>query len=154
MSYDYVHPEYLIQHGHMNEHDARKKFCQIVRAVDYCHQHNIVHRDLKVHVHVCSFDVSILVNYACVTIHDHSRSLALNYCAGEFKVQTNILCEANSFKSSCEHILAFLNMPFTCQVEMLSTSLACVLQACECNHVFLFASREKHECSLYYTFAE
>ena len=40
--------EYLIQNGHMSEHEAKKKFCQIVKAVDYCHQHNIVHRDLKV----------------------------------------------------------------------------------------------------------
>lgn len=40
--------EYLIQNGHMSEDDAKKKFCQIVKAVDYCHKHNIVHRDLKV----------------------------------------------------------------------------------------------------------
>ena len=40
--------EYLIQNGHMKEEDARVKFCQIVKAVDYCHRHNIVHRDLKV----------------------------------------------------------------------------------------------------------
>jgi serine/threonine protein kinase len=39
--------EYLIHNGHMNEDEARKKFSQIVKAVDYCHQHNIVHRDLK-----------------------------------------------------------------------------------------------------------
>ena len=41
--------EYLIHNGHMNEDEARKKFSQIVKAVDYCHQHNIVHRDLKVY---------------------------------------------------------------------------------------------------------
>ena len=32
----------------MSEDEAKKKFCQIVKAVDFCHQHNIVHRDLKV----------------------------------------------------------------------------------------------------------
>ena len=32
----------------MNEDEARKKFSQIVKAVHYCHQRNIVHRDLKV----------------------------------------------------------------------------------------------------------
>ena len=31
----------------MSEALARKKFWQIVEAVDYCHSHNIVHRDLK-----------------------------------------------------------------------------------------------------------
>jgi serine/threonine protein kinase len=31
----------------MNEDEARRLFFQIVVAVDYCHQHGIVHRDLK-----------------------------------------------------------------------------------------------------------
>ena len=40
--------EYLIQHGRMNEREARRMFRQIVMAVDYCHKKGIVHRDLKV----------------------------------------------------------------------------------------------------------
>lgn len=32
----------------MNEKMACEKFYQIVKAVDYCHEKNIVHRDLKV----------------------------------------------------------------------------------------------------------
>jgi serine/threonine protein kinase len=32
----------------MSEAIARRKFWQIVDAVDYCHQRHIVHRDLKV----------------------------------------------------------------------------------------------------------
>ena len=31
----------------MSESLARKKFWQIVEAIDYCHSHNVVHRDLK-----------------------------------------------------------------------------------------------------------
>lgn len=42
--------EYLIANGRMAEADAKKKFRQIVQAVDYCHQKGIVHRDLKVSV--------------------------------------------------------------------------------------------------------
>ncbi|VDK21208.1 unnamed protein product [Taenia asiatica] len=39
--------EYLVSNGRMREKDARVKFRQIVSAVQYCHQKNIVHRDLK-----------------------------------------------------------------------------------------------------------
>uniref|UniRef100_A0A1A8P5K4 MAP/microtubule affinity-regulating kinase 3 n=2 Tax=Nothobranchius TaxID=28779 RepID=A0A1A8P5K4_9TELE len=39
--------DYLVAHGRMKEKEARAKFRQIVSAVNYCHQKNIVHRDLK-----------------------------------------------------------------------------------------------------------
>ncbi|XP_060768963.1 MAP/microtubule affinity-regulating kinase 4 isoform X1 [Neoarius graeffei] len=39
--------DYLVSHGRMKEVEARAKFRQIVSAVHYCHQKNIVHRDLK-----------------------------------------------------------------------------------------------------------
>ncbi|KAM8926939.1 serine/threonine-protein kinase SIK2 isoform 2-T2 [Pelodytes ibericus] len=39
--------DYLANHGRLNESEARRKFWQILSAVEYCHSHNIVHRDLK-----------------------------------------------------------------------------------------------------------
>ncbi|KAB7507726.1 Serine/threonine-protein kinase MARK2 [Armadillidium nasatum] len=39
--------DYLVFHGRMKEKEARAKFRQIVSAVQYCHQKNIIHRDLK-----------------------------------------------------------------------------------------------------------
>ncbi|KAM6985796.1 serine/threonine-protein kinase SIK1 [Aplochiton taeniatus] len=39
--------DHLTSNGRMNEDEARKKFWQILTAVDYCHRHHIVHRDLK-----------------------------------------------------------------------------------------------------------
>ncbi|XP_066542344.1 serine/threonine-protein kinase SIK1 isoform X2 [Hoplias malabaricus] len=39
--------DYLTSNGRMTEAEARKKFWQILTAVDYCHRHHIVHRDLK-----------------------------------------------------------------------------------------------------------
>lgn len=39
--------DHLTSNGRMSEVEARKKFWQILTAVDYCHRHHIVHRDLK-----------------------------------------------------------------------------------------------------------
>lgn len=39
--------DYIVTHGKLAEHQARKFFQQIVCAVEYCHRHKIVHRDLK-----------------------------------------------------------------------------------------------------------
>ncbi|XP_063070064.1 serine/threonine-protein kinase SIK1 [Engraulis encrasicolus] len=39
--------DYLTTNGRLSEDEARKKFWQILTAVDYCHRHHIVHRDLK-----------------------------------------------------------------------------------------------------------
>ncbi|XP_069929219.1 serine/threonine-protein kinase SIK1 [Oryctolagus cuniculus] len=39
--------DYLTSHGHLSEKEARRKFCQILSAVEYCHNRRIVHRDLK-----------------------------------------------------------------------------------------------------------
>ncbi|XP_059139873.1 serine/threonine-protein kinase SIK2-like [Physella acuta] len=39
--------DYIAQYGRMPEQDARKKFWQILSAVEYCHNRRIVHRDLK-----------------------------------------------------------------------------------------------------------
>ena len=39
--------DYIVKHGRLNEHRARKLFQQIISAVEYCHRHKIVHRDLK-----------------------------------------------------------------------------------------------------------
>uniref|UniRef100_A0A3Q2FYJ3 non-specific serine/threonine protein kinase n=1 Tax=Cyprinodon variegatus TaxID=28743 RepID=A0A3Q2FYJ3_CYPVA len=39
--------DHLTSNGRMSEDEARRKFWQILTAVDYCHRHHIVHRDLK-----------------------------------------------------------------------------------------------------------
>ncbi|XP_063249170.1 serine/threonine-protein kinase SIK1 [Prinia subflava] len=39
--------DHLTSNGHLSESEARKKFWQILSAVEYCHSHHIVHRDLK-----------------------------------------------------------------------------------------------------------
>jgi len=40
--------DYIAKYGRMTEAAARKKFWQILSAVEYCHNRHVVHRDLKV----------------------------------------------------------------------------------------------------------
>ncbi|XP_055943758.1 serine/threonine-protein kinase SIK3-like isoform X2 [Argiope bruennichi] len=39
--------DHLVAHGRMSEKEARHKFKQILTAIKYCHERNVVHRDLK-----------------------------------------------------------------------------------------------------------
>ncbi|XP_017565488.1 serine/threonine-protein kinase SIK1 [Pygocentrus nattereri] len=39
--------DYLASNGRLSEEEARRTFWQILTAVEYCHRHGIVHRDLK-----------------------------------------------------------------------------------------------------------
>uniref|UniRef100_A0A3B4A7A4 MAP/microtubule affinity-regulating kinase 3 n=1 Tax=Periophthalmus magnuspinnatus TaxID=409849 RepID=A0A3B4A7A4_9GOBI len=53
--------DYLVAHGRMKEKEARAKFRQIVSAVHYCHQKNIVHRDLKAENLLLDADANIKI---------------------------------------------------------------------------------------------
>lgn len=59
--------DYIVKHGKLQEHEARRFFQQIISGVDYCHRHMIVHRDLKpenllldhnMHVKIADFGLS------------------------------------------------------------------------------------------------
>ncbi|GAB6031636.1 5-AMP-activated protein kinase, catalytic [Chamberlinius hualienensis] len=59
--------EYIVKHGKLKEHEARRFFQQIISGVDYCHRHMVVHRDLKpenllldqnLHVKIADFGLS------------------------------------------------------------------------------------------------
>uniref|UniRef100_T1JHD6 non-specific serine/threonine protein kinase n=1 Tax=Strigamia maritima TaxID=126957 RepID=T1JHD6_STRMM len=59
--------DYIVKHGKLKEHEARRFFQQIISGVDYCHRHMVVHRDLKpenllldqkLHVKIADFGLS------------------------------------------------------------------------------------------------
>ncbi len=53
--------EYIACHGRMSEPLARRKFWQIVEAVEYCHQRRVVHRDLKAENLLLDADMNIKI---------------------------------------------------------------------------------------------
>lgn len=42
--------DYIVAHGRLKEPEAKKLAAQIVDALSYCHQNNVVHRDFKVSI--------------------------------------------------------------------------------------------------------
>lgn len=53
--------DYLVANGRMKEKDVRSKFRQILSAVHYCHQKDIVHRDLKAENLLLDRDLNIKI---------------------------------------------------------------------------------------------
>eukprot|EP00038_Savillea_parva_P018638 m.24678 g.24678 ORF g.24678 m.24678 type:complete len:682 (-) comp4179_c0_seq1:124-2169(-) len=53
--------DYLVDHGRMQEKDARLKFRQIVSAVEYCHARGVIHRDLKAENLLLDADMNIKI---------------------------------------------------------------------------------------------
>ncbi|EMD86520.1 hypothetical protein COCC4DRAFT_193971 [Bipolaris maydis ATCC 48331] len=72
--------DYIVNHGKLQEAQARKFFQQIVCAVEYCHRHKIVHRDLK--------PENLLLD------HDSNVKIA------DFGL-SNIMTDGNFLKTSC-----------------------------------------------------
>ncbi|OQR79408.1 serine/threonine-protein kinase SIK3-like [Tropilaelaps mercedesae] len=53
--------DYLVENGPMPEDHARLKFKQIVSAIKYCHERQIVHRDLKAENLLLDSDMNIKI---------------------------------------------------------------------------------------------
>jgi len=71
--------DYLVAHGRMKEKEARAKFRQIVSAVQYCHQKNIIHRDLKVSLSKRRLKFSLCIHVAIEI--EPSKPLMSGNCA-------------------------------------------------------------------------
>nr|CAD7441139.1 unnamed protein product [Timema bartmani] len=70
---DHAAPEagedYIARYGRMTEGAARRKFWQILSAVEYCHNRRVVHRDLKV-----SNPPTVTYTQACITLGCHGSA--------------------------------------------------------------------------------
>jgi MAP/microtubule affinity-regulating kinase len=54
--------DYIVSHGRLREKEARKFMMQIVSALEYCHNMNIVHRDLKAENLLLDEDATIKIS--------------------------------------------------------------------------------------------
>lgn len=39
--------EHVVEQGSLSEHDAARVVRQVASALSYCHEHGVVHRDIK-----------------------------------------------------------------------------------------------------------
>lgn len=69
-------PDYLASHGRLSEAEARRKFWQILSAVEYCHERSIVHRDLKAENLLLDANMNIKIAGKRTRIHAHTNDLA------------------------------------------------------------------------------
>ncbi|KAM8977788.1 serine/threonine-protein kinase SIK1 [Pelodytes ibericus] len=68
--------DYLSTQGRLTEEEARRKFLQILSAVEYCHLHNIVHRDLKTENLLLGQDMDIkLADFGFGNFYTEGQSL-------------------------------------------------------------------------------
>ncbi|CAH8435443.1 unnamed protein product [Schistosoma rodhaini] len=72
--------EYLLKHNRMSESDARRKFRQILSAVQYCHRKNIVHRDLKAENLLLDYQNNIKLADFGFANHFNAASLLDTFC--------------------------------------------------------------------------
>lgn len=75
--------DYLTSNGHLSENEARKKFWQILSAVEYCHSHHIVHRDLKTENLLLDSNMDIKLAGKC-----HAGGWGTRFCVHTFETAT------------------------------------------------------------------
>ncbi|XP_078089220.1 serine/threonine-protein kinase SIK1 isoform X2 [Mustelus asterias] len=69
--------DYLSTKGPLSESEARAKFWQILMAVEYCHNHHIVHRDLKSENLLLDDNMNIkIADFGFGNFYKHGESLS------------------------------------------------------------------------------
>ncbi|XP_059825029.1 serine/threonine-protein kinase SIK1 isoform X2 [Hypanus sabinus] len=69
--------EHLSERGPLSEREAQEKFGQLLSAVEYCHHHHIVHRDLKTENMLLDADMNIkLADFGFGNFYRHGEMLS------------------------------------------------------------------------------
>jgi len=79
----------------MVEADARRLFQQMIAAIEYCHKHNIAHRDLKPEKWV-----NLLSSADCSLLLDSRDPSRRNIKIGDFGL-CNLMTDGDFLKTSC-----------------------------------------------------
>lgn len=93
--FDYVQGEQLlkkiIRHRTLNETEARKYFLDLLNAVEYCHTHNLVHRDIKIeNVLIDDEDRAILIDFGLANFFE-KESLLGTFCGSLYFAAPELL---------------------------------------------------------------
>lgn len=63
--------KHIVQHGVLDEEEARRYFRDVVQAVDYCHSHSVVHRDLKIeNIMIDGRGRAVLIDFGLSNFYD------------------------------------------------------------------------------------
>lgn len=90
--------DYIGRYGKMDEIAARRKFSQILSAIEYCHNQSIVHRDLKAENLLLDANMNIkIADFGFSNFFNPNGKLATwcgspPYAAPEVKAKSKILC--------------------------------------------------------------
>ncbi|GLB42692.1 putative non-specific serine threonine protein kinase [Lyophyllum shimeji] len=95
MVFEYVNGgqmlDYIIAHGRLRERVARKFARQIGSALDYCHQNNVVHRDLKIENILISQTGNIkIIDFGLSNLYDPNSRLS-TFCGSLYFAAPELL---------------------------------------------------------------
>ncbi|KAF7969621.1 hypothetical protein HWV62_26795 [Athelia sp. TMB] len=83
--------DYIITHGRLRERVARKFARQIGSALEYCHQNNVVHRDLKLEDILVSHTGNIkIIDFGLSNLYDPASHLS-TFCSHSYYAAPEVL---------------------------------------------------------------